>query len=137
MQIEGRVAVVTAVVRFSQIFGAAFKARGSGAIINISSIAAFNNRPLMGIYAGAKAGVEIYTAALRLELSPHGVKVGSLAPGSTRTEMLDNLRSKRGIDLETPAAQAQDIAAAVRFMLEQPDRVNIAGMRVYSSNEII
>jgi NADP-dependent 3-hydroxy acid dehydrogenase YdfG len=51
--------------------------------------------------------------------------------------MLDNLRSKRGIDLETPAAQAQDIAAAVRFMLEQPDRVNIAGMRVYSSNEII
>jgi serine 3-dehydrogenase (NADP+) len=125
-----------AVVRCSQIFGAAFKARGCGAIINISSIAAFNNRPLMGIYAGAKAGVEIYTAALRLELSPHGVKVGSLAPGSTRTEMLDNLRRQRGIDLETPAAQAQDIAAAVRFMLEQPDRVNIAGMRVYSSNEI-
>jgi serine 3-dehydrogenase (NADP+) len=126
-----------AVVRFSQIYGAAFKARRTGAIINISSIAAFANRPLIGVYAGAKAGVETYTAALRLELSPHGVKVGSLAPGSTRTEMLDNLRAKRGIDLEAPAAQAEDIAAAVRFMLEQPDRVNIAGMRVYSSSEII
>jgi serine 3-dehydrogenase (NADP+) len=126
-----------AVVRLSQIFGAAFKARGAGAIINISSIAAFNNRPFIGIYAGAKAGVETYTSALRLELSPHGVKVGSLAPGSTRTEMLDNLRTKRGIDRQTPAAQPEDIAAAVRFMLEQPDRVNIAGMRVYSSGEIV
>jgi len=126
-----------AVVRFSQIFGSAFKACGGGAIINISSIAAFNNRALIGVYAGAKAGVETYTAALRLELSPHGVKVGCLAPGSTRTEMLDNLRRKRGIDLETPAVQPEDIAAAVRFMLEQPDRVNIAGMRVYSSSEII
>jgi NADP-dependent 3-hydroxy acid dehydrogenase YdfG len=112
-----------------------FKTRKAGAIINISSIAAFNNRPLIGIYAGAKAGVETYTSALRLELSPHGVKVGSLAPGSTRTEMLDNLRRKRGMDLETPAAQPEDIAAAVRFMLEQPDRVNIAGMRVYAASE--
>lgn len=123
-----------AVVRTSYVFGRAFKAQHAGAIINFTSIGAFGTAPMNAVYGGLKAGLERFTHGLRIELGPFGVKVGSLAPGSTRTEMLDHLRRTRGAPVDAPALAPADIAATVRFMLERPDHVNIAAIRVYSSD---
>lgn len=123
------------VVRSSCVFGRAFKAKGSGAIINVSSIAAFMTTPGTGVYSGAKAAVESFSSSLRLELASHGVRVGCIAPGSTQTEMLDDLRLKIGVPAEAPSMRPEDIAAAVRFMLEQPEGANIAGLKIYAATE--
>jgi serine 3-dehydrogenase (NADP+) len=124
-----------AVVRMCYTFAPGFKAKRSGSIINVSSVAAFGARPTMGVYAGLKAAIETFSTSLRVELGVHGVKVGCIAPGSTDTGMLSDLRSNIGVPADAPSAEPDDIAAAVRFMLDQPDRTNIAGLRVYSARE--
>ena len=126
-----------AVMRASYVFGRAFKAQGSGAIVNVSSVAAFGLRPEMGVYAAAKAAVESFTGSLRIELGAHGVKVGAVAPGATQTDMLDDMLAHRGLPPSKTAVQPADMAAAVRFMLEQPDRANVAGLQLYSASSAV
>ena len=121
-----------AVVRLSYAFARPFKAQKSGHIINISSGAAFSEPRGMGGYAGTKAAVETFTGSMRVELGVHGVKVGAIAPGETATPMLAILHGERG-PTKTPPAQPVDIAMAVRFMLEQPERANIAGLQLYAA----
>jgi serine 3-dehydrogenase len=81
----------------------------------------------MGIYAGLKAAVETFSNSLLIELGVHDVKVGCIAPGSTQTGILLDLRCSIGISPDAPSADAEGVAAAVRFMLEQPDRIYSAG----------
>jgi serine 3-dehydrogenase len=122
-----------AVVRSSYVFARAFKAQGSGAIINVSSIGAYLATSRAGAYGGLKHALEVFTASLRIELAGAGVKVGTVAPGSTETEMFANMTAGMA---EPPAAlQSADIAAAVRFMLEQPDRANIARLAMFSMSD--
>jgi len=55
--------------------------RGSGTIVNVSSVATrgLNRVP----YAAAKGGVNAVTTSLALELAPYGVRVVATAPGGT------------------------------------------------------
>ena len=58
--------------------------RGSGHIINISSIAAKSGAPFAAVYSGTKAGLAEWTRALRLELRNTGVKFSTIFPGYVR-----------------------------------------------------
>jgi len=60
--------------------------RGSGAILNVASTAAFQPGPGMAVYYATKAFVLSLSEALHEEAKPHGVKVTALCPGPTRTE---------------------------------------------------
>jgi NAD(P)-dependent dehydrogenase (short-subunit alcohol dehydrogenase family) len=55
--------------------------RGSGSIINISSIAGLSPMPNMVIYSMTKAAVISLTKGLAKELGPSGVRVNAIAPG--------------------------------------------------------
>ena len=126
-----------AVVRCSYVFARHLKPQGAGAIINVSSVAAYLSSSSVGAYSGLKHSLEVFTTALRVELAPCGVRVGSIAPGTTETEIFDRLRAQGQpvrADSTPPLAPA-DIASAVRFMLEQPARANIARMLLVSSTE--
>ncbi len=128
-----------AVVRSSYVFGREFKRQGSGAIINVSSIAAYLSSSSVGVYSGLKHALEIFTSNLRVELAKSGVRVGSIAPGTTETEIFDHMRTE-GAPVradQTPPLEAADIAHAVRFMLEQPDRANIAKILLVSAKESV
>ena len=57
------------------------QARGSGVIINMSSINAITPAPGSGGYPSAKAGVVALTELLALELGASGIRVNSVAPG--------------------------------------------------------
>lgn len=57
--------------------------RGSGAIINISSLAALKPLPLWGSYSVSKAAVSMLTRQLALEWAGGGVRVNGIAPGLT------------------------------------------------------
>ncbi|KJS08226.1 MAG: oxidoreductase [Gammaproteobacteria bacterium BRH_c0] len=127
-----------AVMRLSYTFGRAFKAQGEGAIINVSSIGGSLTVPTWGVYCAVKAAVETFSESLRIELGSSGVKVGIVAPGSTKTEIFEVQRAhgENPIEQEIDYLEAEDIARAVRFMLEQPNRANIARLHLYASAEI-
>ena len=62
------------------------RAHGRGVIINISSIGARLALPGSGYYAAAKAALEALSSALHKEVSPLGIHVIAIEPGSFRTD---------------------------------------------------
>lgn len=93
------------------------RARGSGQIINISSVVGVQAIPRMTIYSATKSALTGFSTGLRMELRGSGVDVINIAPGSTRTDFFD-------------AAAAIDVKAA-RFGKTQytPERVARAVVR--------
>jgi NAD(P)-dependent dehydrogenase (short-subunit alcohol dehydrogenase family) len=59
-----------------------------GYVAVTASLASFGHAPGMSAYAASKAGVEAMCNALRIELAPHGVAVGTIHPTWTDTEMV-------------------------------------------------
>ena len=57
------------------------RSRGSGKIINISSLAGRLSGPLTGLYAASKHAVEAMSEAVRFEVSGSGVQLTILEPG--------------------------------------------------------
>jgi NAD(P)-dependent dehydrogenase (short-subunit alcohol dehydrogenase family) len=62
-------------------------ARGGGSIINVSSSVGRKGKPNWGAYAVSKFGLEGFTQVLAAELEAEGVRVNSVNPGATRTDM--------------------------------------------------
>ena len=62
--------------------------RGSGRVLNVASIAAFQPVPLLATYAASKAYVLSLTESLSQELKGSGVSITALCPGITATPML-------------------------------------------------
>ncbi|MDB5424435.1 MAG: short-chain dehydrogenase/reductase [Phenylobacterium sp.] len=124
-----------AVVRSSYVFARAFRAQGSGAIVNVSSIGAYLISRRGGVYGGLKHALEAFTASLRIELAGTGVKVGTVAPGSTESEMFERMMAGAPAADRPEALQPEDVAAAIRFMLEQPDRANVARLAIFPQSE--
>lgn len=114
------------------------KARKSGHIINISSLAGKEAYPMGGVYCGTKHAVEAITQAMRVELLPFGVKVGSIAPGMVDTEFSnvrfkgDNERAKNVYKGVTPLSPA-DVAETILFVITRPAHVNIGDMLILAT----
>jgi 3-oxoacyl-[acyl-carrier protein] reductase len=70
---------------------AGMKARRSGRIINVASIAGKEGNPNMVPYSTAKAGVIGFTKALAKEVAPFGVYVNAIAPAVIETPILQQL----------------------------------------------
>ncbi|TPG56244.1 oxidoreductase [Sphingomonas glacialis] len=62
------------------------RARASGHVINLSSVAGFVGFPGSGYYAASKHAVEGFSDALRAEGAPIGIKVTCVEPGPFRTD---------------------------------------------------
>jgi short-subunit dehydrogenase len=96
--------------------GRTMRARGSGAIINVSSTAGLL---AMGGYSATKAWVTTYTESLAVELRGTGVRVTALCPGWVRTEF----HTRAGISTSSiPAALWIDVDRTVATALRASDR---------------
>lgn len=62
-------------------------AAGAGAIVSISSVAAFSAKPGMTTYAATKAALVSYTRSIAYAHGPDGIRANALAPGWVRTPM--------------------------------------------------
>lgn len=106
-------------------------ARGTGSIINISSIVGLSGYRGLAVYSATKAAMDGMTRALARELGSRGITVNSVAPGYLRTEMshgLDDDQLKQ-IIRRTPAGrlgEPADIARVVQF-LTAPENDYITG----------
>lgn len=63
------------------------KGRPGAAIVNVSSVTGRRPYPNLAPYCVAKAGLDMFTKCLALELAPHGVRVNAINPGVVRTNL--------------------------------------------------
>jgi short-subunit dehydrogenase len=80
---------VEAVVRLTRAALPATVERGSGALINVASVAAFYTFPGSVLYGSTKTWIVAFGRALALELRGKGVRVQALCPGFTHTGFHD------------------------------------------------
>ena len=99
-------------------------AQRSGAIVNLSSIAASGGIPGRNAYGAAKAGISAMTRSMACEWARQGIRVNAVAPGYVRTQLVDKLASSGALDTgkiegRTPLgrlAQPEEIAAVIAFL---------------------
>lgn len=98
-------------------------ARGSGSIVNMSSIAAAHYTVPHAAYAASKAGVSAFTRDLAYEVARDGVRVNAIAPGAIIPAAADR-RDGGGSTYITDdwgmpigSGRASDIAGAVGFLV--------------------
>lgn len=84
-------------------------ARGSGRILNVASIAAFQPVPGLSTYAATKAYVLSLTESLAEELRDTGVTVTALCPGMTATSMMAGAQEKSQGLKKIPAFMIGDV----------------------------
>ncbi len=72
-----------------QPFIHAMKARGSGSLVGVASIAGVRGLPGAGAYSASKAAAISYLESLRVEMNPLGIDVTTIAPGYIKTPMTD------------------------------------------------
>lgn len=107
--------------------------REHGTIINISSVAGRKTFPNHVAYVGTKFAVHGLSENLREELSPHNVRVITIAPGAVETELLSHTTDdaiKTGYqawkqDMGGTVLSAEDVAAAISYAYQQPQNVCI------------
>lgn len=108
--------------------------RRSGAIINLSSVAASKGGRGQANYAASKGGIEAFTRAMAVELASRRVRVNAVAPGVIETEMSQGVRDLAGDQvlariLLKRYGQAQDVANAVWFLA--------SGLAAYVTGEVL
>ena len=64
--------------------------RGSGKIINISSLAGISSLPFQGFYSASKFALEAMSEALRMEISESGIHIVLVEPGNYSTQFTQN-----------------------------------------------
>ena len=101
--------------------------RGSGAILNVASTAAFQAGPNMAVYYASKAYVLSFTEALHQELKSKGVRVSALCPGPTATEFFDVAESS-GSTLAKMATDPVAVVTAGLKGLERNRAITIPGL---------
>ena len=112
------------------------KANNSGHIVNISSVAARQTYANGTVYCASKKAVDVISEGMRLELTEVGIKVTNVQPGAVETDF-SKVRFKG--DEERAATVyagyepliAEDIADAISYCVNAPERVSIAEICIY------
>jgi 2,3-dihydro-2,3-dihydroxybenzoate dehydrogenase len=123
---------VMAPIAISQQLAKHFCEKKQGSIVTISSNSSRMPRIQLGMYATSKAALSHYCRNLALEIAPHQVRLNIVSPGSTLTQMQQQLwtdntpppavmdgdlsQYRTGIPLRK-LAQPEDIANTVSFLL--------------------
>ena len=95
--------------------------RGWGSIVNVSTMVASFGQGGMAMYGASRAALELLTKAWAAEYGPSGVRVNAVAPGPTRTALMEAVPEEMVIQLAAlaPAGRVgrpEELAAAIVFL---------------------
>ena len=104
--------------------------RGSGSVINISSLNGLVGFPLSTAYGSAKGGLVVFTRDMAIELATSGVRINCVCPGVIETPMMerwtdlmpDKEEAKamlRGVMPIGRMGTAEEVAAAILFFASE------------------
>jgi NADP-dependent 3-hydroxy acid dehydrogenase YdfG len=110
--------------------------QGGGDIITISSLAGRKGGPMTSAYSASKHAVNMMTDGMRQELGGKNIRVTTLMPGATETEVADSISDpqwrtaiKAHVSKEG-AVKPRDIGEAIVFILAMPRRTNISEISI-------
>jgi NADP-dependent 3-hydroxy acid dehydrogenase YdfG len=102
-----------------------------GIVVTINSGSGFVSGPRGGVYGASKFALRALSDALREEERPNGVRVSSVHPGRTDSDMQRSLTAKLGEDYDTNYFLApEDVADAVRLVVDLPERGTIETLSI-------
>jgi NAD(P)-dependent dehydrogenase (short-subunit alcohol dehydrogenase family) len=95
--------------------------RGWGSIVNVSTMVASFGQAGMAMYGASRAALELLTKAWAAEYGPSGIRVNAVAPGPTRTALMESVPEEMVSQLAALApagrvAQPAELAAAIVFL---------------------
>lgn len=131
---------VKGMLYISQLVSQTMRENGCGHIINITSADARISSQGCCVYNATKQAVDSLTKSMRIDLMPYGIKVSSIAPGIVNTDFSTNKyrgdiergsRIYKGIRPLSP----DDVASAVKFIVNRPDHVCISDLVLMPSYE--
>jgi NAD(P)-dependent dehydrogenase (short-subunit alcohol dehydrogenase family) len=111
---------------------------GSGTIVNIGSIHAYEGYPEHSVYAATKGAINSFTRVLAIELAPKGIRVNGVVPGAVEVEAhhkifpdYDAMRAATGRAIPAGfVGQPVDIAKAVLFLASDDARYIVGQMLI-------
>ncbi len=120
------------VTRLCVLFGAEMKKRGSGHILNMSSMASRIPAPGITVYSATKAYLKSFGVSLSYELAPYGVSVTTVCPAAIATPLykLDEKWMRLGLRVRLIHTPRWLVRRALRGMfrgrrLVQPSLMNV------------
>jgi thioester reductase-like protein len=116
--------------------------RGIGHIVAISSDAGRKVFPGLGVYSASKFFVEATLQALRVETAGTGLRVTSIQPGNTATELLGmstdaEAIKKYGEPTGAKVLDAEDVASSIVYAVCQPEHVAVNEVLIEPRDEPI
>lgn len=121
---------VTAVAELTRLLLPALRA-ARGTVVTINSGSGYSSGAGGGAYSASKFALRALTDALRAEEKEHGVRVSSVHPGRTATDMQRELRSYEGGDYQAEDyMRPETVAATVGLALRLPADAAIDSLSV-------
>jgi len=111
--------------------------RGSGAIVNMSSVNAVFAIPTQIPYAVSKGGMNQLTKVTAMALAPHGIRVNAIGPGTILTDMgqaiMNNEEMKQRVMSRTPLGRCGEPSEVASFaaFLASDDASYLTGQTIY------
>lgn len=106
-----------------------------GAVVFIGSGASTRPVPGSAVYTASKHALKAVADVLRIDEEPHRLRVATIAPGQTDTEMLRGMIPAEHYDPDRYIRPAS-IAHAVRFVVDAPAEVQITDLVVRPRREV-
>jgi ribitol 2-dehydrogenase len=105
-------------------------AQKSGDILVTSSISGFVDIVWEPIYSASKHAVQTLVHTFRRQLAPHGIRVGSIAPGPVANELWGITKEEdiqKRVE-EHSALRSEDVAEVIAYMLSRPPHITISDL---------
>ncbi|MBO7585168.1 MAG: SDR family NAD(P)-dependent oxidoreductase [Bacteroidales bacterium] len=124
---------VTTVTRACILFGNAMKERGSGYILNMSSMAARLPTPGITVYSATKAYLKSFGHSLWFEMKPYGVGVTTVCPAAIATPLyrLSEKWLRRGVRAGVIRTPQWLVRRALRAMFRGRRVISPSFMNIY------
>jgi len=124
---------VVTVTRLCILFGEAMKRRGSGYLLNLSSMAALIPAPGITVYSATKAYLRSFGRSLSYELKPYGVGVTTVCPAAIATPLyrLSEDKMRLGVRLGVIRTPHWLVKRALRAMFRRRRVISPGFMNVY------